>query len=224
MIQPTRRERNRWCIYWWFESPWARVPFSKPHAGTPTRHRGRQFPCISWRQRRFGKMVSKSPSWSGNYHCTPQQNIIGFSWASACLAKPDKSIQILFNSVNYGSQLFNVHSVLWTVLNPQVHLAFNGNCCFIWTISSTWVINLTNNTLKISENSNQSRKWKSITPFVCWLKNQTRQQLSYLFVWEKAPHNCDLKLLNLENQLQMFNAPWLCSHWGCVQHLQTLQL
>ncbi len=56
----------------------------------------------------------------------------------------------------------SIHSVLWTVhspnalftlfalfiwfcaaLNPQVHLAFSGNCCFIWTISSTWAIKLT---------------------------------------------------------------------------------
>ncbi len=47
----TNEKRAKSVMDWWFESPWARVPFSKPHGGTPTRHRGRQFPCISWRQR-----------------------------------------------------------------------------------------------------------------------------------------------------------------------------
>ena len=118
------------------------------------------------------------------------------------ICMPRQIIQILFNSVNYGSQLFNVHSVLRTVLNPQVHLTFNGNCCFIWTISSTWVINLTNNTLKISENSNQSRKWKSITPFVCWLKNQT-------------PTAAELPLCLRESSAQLqFEAP---ESWNLLQ-------
>lgn len=143
------------------------------------------------------------------------------------------ALLILHSFSNSSYSFHSIHSVLWTVLNPQVQLAFNGNCCFIWTISSTWVINLT--TIRWTypkietnhENGNQSRKWKSITPFVCWLK----------IIQNQTPTAAELPLCLRESSAQLrseapeswksaanFRCPWLCSHWGCVQHLQTLQL